>query len=126
MKTVMDSIGMDLGIRRPATCSNGLKIEVLDLTFEEEKIALYQKQMSKRKPMSRRYKIAQNRYGKWQNKKINKKNDYYHKKTHKIVKNHNIIALERNNKEISKCGISWPAVCGCPLGSDICPIGVAC
>ena len=94
MKTVHDSIGIDLGIRRPATCSNGLKIEVLDLTFEEEKIALYQKQMSERKPMSRRYKIAQNKYGKWQNKKINKKKDYYHKKTHEIVKNHDIIALE--------------------------------
>ena len=53
--------------------------------------------MSKKEPGSRRHLIAKEKYAKAMNKKINKKNDKYHKITHHIVKNNDIIALETLN-----------------------------
>lgn len=94
MKHKYRAVGIDIGIRRPLTCSDGLKIEELDLTKEEQNIKYYQREMSKKEPGSRRYRIAQQKYGKAMNRKINKKNDYYHKITRNIVKNNQVIALE--------------------------------
>ena len=94
MKKQYHAVGIDIGIRRPLTCSDGLKIEELDLTQEEQNIKYYQREMSKKEPGSRRYRIAQQKYGKAMNSKINKKNDYYHKITYNLVKNNYIIALE--------------------------------
>lgn len=94
MKKQYHAVGIDMGIRRPLTCSDGLKIEELDLTQEEQNIKYYQREMSKKEPGSRRYRIAQQKYGKAMNSKINKKNDYYHKITYNLVKNNYIIALE--------------------------------
>ena len=92
-----EAVGIDMGIRRPLTCSNGLKIEEFDLTREEKNVKYYQREMSKKQPGSKRYRIAQKRYWKALNKKINKKNDQYHKITHHIVKNNQVIALETLN-----------------------------
>ena len=86
-----------MGIRRPLTCSNGLKIEEFDLTREEKNVKYYQREMSKKQRGSKHYRIAQKRYWKALNKKINKKNDYYHKITHHLVKNNQVIALETLN-----------------------------
>ena len=94
MKKQYHAVGIDIGIRRPLTCSDGLKIEELNLTQEEQNIKYYQRQMSEKEPGSRRYRIAQQKYNKAMNRKINKKNDYYHKITHNLVKNNYIIALE--------------------------------
>ena len=94
MKHKYRAVGIDIGIRRPLTCSDGLKIEELDLTKEEQNIKYYQREMSKKEPGSRRYLIAQQKYGKAMNRKINKKNDQYHKITRNIVKNNQVIALE--------------------------------
>ena len=94
MKKQYHAVGIDIGIRRPLTCSDGLKIEELDLTQEEQNIKYYQREMSKKEPGSRRYRIAQQKYGKAMNSKINKKNEYYHKITYNLVKNNYIIALE--------------------------------
>ena len=94
MKKQYHAVGIDIGIRRPLTCSDGLKIAELDLTQEEQNIKYYQREMSKKEPGSRRYRIAQQKYGKAMNSKINKKNDYYHKITYNLVKNNYIIALE--------------------------------
>ena len=94
MKKQYHAVGIDIGIRRPLTCSDGLKIEELDLTQEEQNIKYYQREMSKKESGSRRYRIAQQKYGKAMNSKINKKNDYYHKITYNLVKNNYIIALE--------------------------------
>ena len=53
--------------------------------------------MSKKQRGSKHYRIAQKRYWKALNKKINKKNDQYHKITHHLVKNNQVIALETLN-----------------------------
>ena len=37
-----EAVGIDMGIRRPLTCSNGLKIEEFDLTREEKNVKYYQ------------------------------------------------------------------------------------
>ena len=92
-----EAVGIDMGIRRPLTCSNGLKIEEFDLTREEKNVKYYQREMSKKQRGSKHYRIAQTRYWKALNKKINKKNDYYHKITHHLVKNNQVIALETLN-----------------------------
>lgn len=97
MEPSFEAVGIDIGIRRPLTCSNGLKIEELDLTREEKNVKYYQREMSKKEHGSKNYCIAQTRYWKALNKKINKKNDYYHKITHNLVKNNQIIALETLN-----------------------------
>ena len=97
MKRSFEAVGIDIGIRRPLTCSDGLKMEELNLTREEENIKYYQREMDKKEPGSRRYRIAQQKYWKAMNRKINKKNDQYHKITHNIVKNNDIIALETLN-----------------------------
>ena len=97
MKKQYHAVGIDIGIRRPLTCSDGLKMEELDLTQEEKNIKYYQRKMRKKEPGSRRYRIAKEKYNKAMNKKINKKNDQYHKITHHIVKNNDIIALETLN-----------------------------
>ena len=92
-----EAVGIDIGIRRPLTCSNGLKFEEFDLTREEKNVKYYQREMSKKQCGSKRYCIAQKRYWKALNKKINKKNDQYHKITHHIVKNNQVIVLETLN-----------------------------
>ena len=97
MKKQYHAVGIDIGIRRPLTCSDVLKMEELNLTQEEKNIKYYQRKMSKKEPGSRRYRIAKEKYNKAMNKKINKKNDQYHKITHHIVKNNDIIALETLN-----------------------------
>jgi putative transposase len=97
LKYCFEAVGIDMGIRRPLTCSNGLKIEEFDLTREEKNVKYYQREMSKKQPGSKNYCIAQKRYWKALNKKINKKNDQYHKITHHIVKNNQVIALETLN-----------------------------
>lgn len=94
MKRQPKAIGIDMGIRRPLTCSDGLKIEELNLTKEENNIKYYQREMSKKEHGSKHFLKAQQKYWKAINKKINKKTDYYHKITHNIVKNNYVIALE--------------------------------
>ena len=37
MEHSFEAVGIDIGIRRPLTCSNGLKIEEFDLKREEKK-----------------------------------------------------------------------------------------
>ena len=97
LKYCFEAVGIDMGIRRPLTCSNGLKIEEFDLTREEKNVKYYQREMSKKQPGSKNYCIAQKRYWQALNKKINKKNDQYHKITHHIVKNNQVIVLETLN-----------------------------
>ena len=38
MEPSFEAVGIDMGIRRPLTCNNGLKIEEFDLTQEEKKM----------------------------------------------------------------------------------------
>lgn len=92
-----DCVGIDLGIRTLATLDNGLKIANLDTTFEDEKIKKYYQILSRRKFNSKRYNKALKTLGKWIKKKNNRLNDAYHKISHYLVKNYDIICMEDLN-----------------------------
>lgn len=91
------AIGIDIGIRRPLTCSDGLTIPPLDLTYEEKKIRYYKREMDTKKLRSNSYRAALRKYRKWSNKRKNKKKDMYNKLTHFIVKENSFIVLETLN-----------------------------
>ena len=93
----LQQIGIDIGCSKLAVLSNDQKIPNLDLTEETEKIIYYQKIMSHHNPKSIRYKEAQKQYNKWYQKLINKRNDYYNKKTADIVKNSCFVAVQNEN-----------------------------
>ena len=90
-------IGIDIGCSKLAILSNRKEIPNLDLTRETEKIIYYQKIMSHHDPKSIRYKEAQIQYNKWYQKLINKRNDFYNKKTANIVKNSCFVAVQNEN-----------------------------
>ncbi|MBQ6099152.1 MAG: transposase, partial [Methanobrevibacter sp.] len=73
-----DYIGIDLGLRTLATLSNGIEKANLDLAYEEKMISKYQKILSRKKYMSKRYQKTLRTYWKWQDKKTNKIKDTYH------------------------------------------------
>lgn len=90
-------VGIDIGCSKLAILSNRKEIPNLDLTRETEKIIYYQKIMSHHDPKSIRYKEAQIQYNKWYQKLINKRNDFYNKKTANIVKNSCFVAVQNEN-----------------------------
>ena len=90
-------VGIDIGCSKLAVLSNRKEIPNLDLTEETEKIIYYQKIMSHHNPESIRYKEAQIQYNKWYQKLINKRNDYYNKKTANIVKTSCFVAVQNEN-----------------------------
>lgn len=90
-------VGIDIGCSKLAVLSNRKEIPNLDLTEETEKIIYYQKIMSHHNPESIRYKEAQIQYNKWYQKLINKRNDFYNKKTANIVKNSCFVAVQNEN-----------------------------
>ena len=90
-------IGIDLGLRTLATLSNGLEKANLDVSYEEKMIKKYQKILSRKKYMSKRYQKTQRTYWKWVDKKTNKIRDAYHKISHKLVQNYDLICMEDLN-----------------------------
>ena len=92
-----DSIGIDLGLRLLATLSNGLEKANLDVAYEEKMINKYQKILSRKKYMSKRYQKIQRTYWKWVDKKRNKIKDAYHKISHTLVQAYDIICMESLN-----------------------------
>ena len=90
-------IGIDLGLRTLATLSNGLEKANLDVSYEDKMISKYQKILSRKKYMSKRYQKIQRTYWKWIDKKTNKIKDAYHKISHKLVKTYDLIVMEDLN-----------------------------
>ena len=60
-------------------------------------IAKYQKILSRKKYMSKRYQKTQRTYWKWVDKKTNKIRDAYHKISHKLVQTYDLICMENLN-----------------------------
>lgn len=89
-----DSVGIDLGVRTLATLSNELKIANLDVTYEDKMIKKYYRILSRRKYNSNRYNKTLRTLGKWIQKKKNRLNDAYHKLSHYIVENYDVICME--------------------------------
>ena len=92
-----DRIRIDLGLRTLATLSNGLEKANLDVSYEEKMIAKYQRQLSRKKYMSKRYQKTQKTYWKWIDKKTNKIRDTYHKISHGLVQAYDLICMEDLN-----------------------------
>ena len=92
-----DGIGIDLGLRSLATLSNGLEKANLDVSYEDKMIIKYQKILSRKKYMSKRYQKIQRTYWKWVDKKRNKIKDAYQKISHNLVQAYDIISMENLN-----------------------------
>ena len=94
MEKTGEAVGIDLGIRTLATLSNGLKITNLDTTHEDKMIKKYHRVLSRKKYNSKRYNKTLKTLGKWIQRKNNRIKDAYHKLSHYIVKNYDIICME--------------------------------
>ena len=92
-----EKVGIDIGCGKLAVLSNKREITNLDLNKELNKIIQYQKEMSHHKKGSQRYNEARRLYRKWTKKMINKREDYYDKKTLDIVKNSSFVAVQNEN-----------------------------
>ena len=91
------SIGIDLGLKKLATLSNGHEITNPNLKKEDKMIKKYQKKLSRQKYKSKNYQKTLKKYYKWLNRKNNKiKNTYHHLSKH-IVKKYDLIAMEDLN-----------------------------
>ena len=88
------SIGIDLGLKKLATLSNGEIIDNLDLKKEDSMIKKYQKKLSRQEYMSKNYKKTLKKIHKWINKKNNKIKNKYHHLSKNLVEKYDIISME--------------------------------
>ena len=91
------SIGIDLGLKKLATLSNGEIIDNLDLKKEDSMIKKYQKKLSRQEYMSKNYKKTLKKIHKWINKKNNKIKNEYHHLSKNLVEKYDIISMENLN-----------------------------
>jgi putative transposase len=90
-----DPVGMDLGIKKLATFSDGRTIPPIDaLRSCEEKIARLQRELSRRVKYSKNWYKTKDKIAKLHEKIANIRRDYIHKETVKISKTHAIVFAE--------------------------------
>jgi putative transposase len=91
----MSMVGIDVGIARFATLSDGSFIEPLN-TFRkhEQRLARYQRAMSRKIKFSNNWKKAKARVQKLHTRIANVRRDYLHKTTTTISQNHAIVCIE--------------------------------
>jgi len=88
-------VGVDLGIKTLATCSDGTKFEnPKALKFNLRKLKKKQRQLSRKKKGSQNYKKAKLKLSKLHNKVCNIRKDSSHKATTKIIRENQTIVLE--------------------------------
>jgi putative transposase len=90
-------VGIDVGLTDFLTFSNGKVIQKPDLTKINERIRYYQQKLSRQKEGGSNWKKTLKKLHKWQNKKNNVINDYYHKISYNIIKHCKFIAMETLN-----------------------------
>jgi putative transposase len=90
-------VGIDVGLTDFLTFSNGKVIQKPDLTKINERIRYYQQKLSRQKEGGSNWKKTLKKLYKWQNKKNNVINDYYHKISYNIIKHCKFIAMESLN-----------------------------
>jgi putative transposase len=103
-------IGIDVGIARFATLSDGSHIEPLN-TFRkhQQRLARYQRAMSRKTKFSNNWKKAKTRVQKIHSRIANARRDFLHKTSTTISKNHAIVVLEDlrvRNMSMSAAGSS--------------------
>lgn len=91
------NVGIDMGMKTFATLDDGTKIANLDLKHENEMIEKYQRKMSRQKYGSHNYYKTLQKYWKWIDKRNNKLDDFLHKISYTIVRNHQNIFMETLN-----------------------------
>ncbi|WP_338598886.1 transposase [Sulfolobus tengchongensis] len=101
-KQQLEKIGkvasVDLGIEKFATTSDGIAIENPKLFDKiEKRIKLLQRRLSRKKKGSRNYEKARVKLAKAYEKLENTLNDYIHKITTWLVKNYDVIVVEKLN-----------------------------
>ena len=88
-------IGIDVGIARFATMSDGEDVEPLNSFRKlEKKLAFLQKKLSRKKKFSSNWKKQKEKISKLHNKIANVRKDFLHKTTYKISKNHAMVVME--------------------------------
>lgn len=93
--TATSAIGIDLGLVRFATLSDGKHLEPLDSFRKHEKrLANYQRRMSRKVKFSKNWHKARRRVQKIHTRIANARKDFLHKFTTEISKNHAMIAIE--------------------------------
>ena len=98
LKKTNNVIGVDLGIKELATCSNGLIFSNPKWSKKiERKIKHQQRKLSKQKKSSNRRKRTKQKLQILNNKLTNQRNDYLHKLTTYIIRTNDIICLEDLN-----------------------------
>jgi len=99
-----NQIGIDLGLIRFATLSNGETIENPKYYKKyEERLAFLQRKLSKKKKGSKNREKAKYKVAVLHEKIANTRSDFLHKISNKLVNSYSFIALEKlNSKEMSK------------------------
>lgn len=96
LKIIEKSIGIDVGIKTIATLSNGEKYYAPNYLKEiENKLKYYQRKQSKAKKGSRAFRKWKLKIARIWNKIVNIKNDFLHKLSINLVKNHDLISVEK-------------------------------
>lgn len=98
LKKTNNVIGIDLGIKELATCSNGLIFSNPKWSKKiERKIKYQQRKLSKQKKSSNRRKRTKQKLQILNNRLTNQRNDYLHKLSTYIIRTNDIICLEDLN-----------------------------
>lgn len=93
--TATTAIGIDMGIARFASMSDGTYIEPLSsFKKHEDRLRRYQRAMSRKKKFSKNWHKAQRRVQKTHTRIASARKDFLHKATSVISKNHAMIAIE--------------------------------
>ncbi|MBW6503670.1 transposase [bacterium] len=88
-------VGIDMGIVRFATLSDGTVIEPLNsFRKHQERLARYQRAMSRKRKFSNKWKRAKAKIQRIHTRIANSRRDYLHKVTTTMSKNHAIVCIE--------------------------------
>ncbi|MFP5269301.1 RNA-guided endonuclease InsQ/TnpB family protein [Coleofasciculus sp.] len=91
------SIGIDLGLKTFACCSNREKVNSPDYSHLYRKLKRHQRRLSKRQRGSKRYHRMRAKVAKVQARIRDKRKDFLHKLSTKVVNENQVIALEDLN-----------------------------
>jgi putative transposase len=114
LPTATTAIGIDVGIARFATMSDGRFIAPLNsFKKHQQRLAKYQRRMSRKVKFSSNWKRAKTRVQKIHTRIANARKDFLHKTTTTISKNHALVCIEdlqvRNMSRSSKGNVERPS-----------------
>jgi len=91
------SIGIDLGLKTFASCSNGEKVQSPDYSRDTRKLKRFSRRLAKRQGGSKRRERMRLKVAKLNAKVRDKRKDFLHKLSTKVVNENQVIALEDLN-----------------------------